>query len=44
MLPGDHLLLLVGGVAPVAVGTVRGGQEVAEVLLQVVLHQGQNDL
>lgn len=44
VLPGDHLLLLVGGVPTAAQNFGRRGQEVEAVVLKVLVYQRQQDL
>lgn len=42
--PGDHLLLLVGGVTAAAQVLTRGGQEVERVVLEVLVDEWKENL
>lgn len=42
--PGDHLLLLVGGVTAAAQVLIRGGEEVERVVLEVLVDERKENL
>lgn len=44
LIPGDHLFLLVGGVAAAAQVLVRRGQEVQRVILEILVDERKKNL
>lgn len=44
MVPGDHLLLLVGGVSAAAQVLIGGGEEVQAVVLEVLVDERKENL